>query len=1190
MSSHAQVIFFVFRSAGLLLVCLLTTTGYRADVDHEANSIHLQSGVTVTREISAGGRDLFQVSLDSEQLFKVSVEKGDLALELLVYGPREQALTRQLSHVYETLDISLATFIKGVYQIEVISRERDARSKYQLRVEGLRPATIEDRKLIAAHADEAKASFLSSEWTETSLRQALSIHDAAAAVFASAKHFQPAALASIRAGETCIVLGEYREALTQFHQAARQAKLAQAQLEHAQALSQIGRLYSYLGNNDRAASSLAEAISLLERTPTGAQAGTAKRTYAEALSNRGEVHYARGDLVTSRADFDQALKLFIEIRDRRGEARVRLFKGYINGTIGDTPKAVSEISEALNLFQVGGDKAGEGLCLTALGLAHSQSLKKELAVEMHRQAAQIFRSIGDRQSEATVLNALGQTYEFLKEYQTALQHYEKALQILSNSGFVELAAVTMFKVARTHRLIGNFDQALTHFQQSLKLSREAKKKRTEASALNELALIHAARGNRAKTVAQYHKLIRFYATGSDRRGQATALNNSGDFLLSLGETRGALRAYEQALPLTESTGDKVALVTNLYNLARANRKLGNFDKALSYIDRSISTIEQLRANVANPEVRTSYFAGVRTHYELLIDILMQLDRLRPGRDFGARAFLSSENARARSLIDLISASGADISAEASDTDLEKERELSGLIRSQAQYALEISMTTRDSAELMDVTRRINELKDQYLQLHAKTRTLSSGAVALTRTAVSVAQIQNELLDDGSILLEFALGKERSYLWAITRNTFTSHELPARSELEAKGLQVSELLTERQGIDVSRNPTDLPQISSDRIYQEAALQLSRMLLSPVADQLGKKRLIIVTEGVLQYIPIDALPDPGATGSQSNQLGGASGNPPPLVESHEVVMLPSISTLAAIRLPGTQIEARDKMIAVLADPVFNRDDDRVRSGLSNASAADSTTVQLGSATRAERRGGFARLVHSGEEADAILAVTPLGQGIAVEGFKATRETAIRSLSGNYKIVHFATHSVMNNEHPELSGIVLSMVNEDGSNAQGFMPLREIYNLNGSAVLVVLSACDTALGKDIKGEGLVGVTYGFMASGSKTVLASLWQVDDRATAALMRHFYKLMLQDGMTPSAALKSAKEHVRRQKGWEAPYFWAGFVLQGEYANHVVKPSSFGNWKDALAVILMLPVLFLGLQLISKRSRISSLQP
>jgi CHAT domain-containing protein len=173
------------------------------------------------------------------------------------------------------------------------------------------------------------------------------------------------------------------------------------------------------------------------------------------------------------------------------------------------------------------------------------------------------------------------------------------------------------------------------------------------------------------------------------------------------------------------------------------------------------------------------------------------------------------------------------------------------------------------------------------------------------------------------------------------------------------------------------------------------------------------------------------------------------------------------------------------------------------------------------------------------------------MVARAFDANRETAMRPSVGGYQIVHFATHGFFNTEHPELSGIVLSMVKPDGSKINGFMPLQDIYKLNLSAQLVVVSACDTALGKDIKGEGLVSLTRGFMYAGSRTVVTSLWKVDDRATAKLMKHFYESMLRDGMTPAAALRSAKQKIRGEKAWSAPFFWAGFVLQGEYKERVV---------------------------------------
>jgi CHAT domain-containing protein len=189
---------------------------------------------------------------------------------------------------------------------------------------------------------------------------------------------------------------------------------------------------------------------------------------------------------------------------------------------------------------------------------------------------------------------------------------------------------------------------------------------------------------------------------------------------------------------------------------------------------------------------------------------------------------------------------------------------------------------------------------------------------------------------------------------------------------------------------------------------------------------------------------------------------------------------------------------------------------------------------------------RLPFSRREAQAILSVTPEGQGMQALDFKASRATATGPDLSQYRVVHFATHGLLNSEHPELSGLVLSLVDPRGTPQDGFLGLEDVYNLNLSADLVVLSACETGLGKEIQGEGLLGLTRGFMYAGASRVVASLWSVNDAATAELMRHFYKAMEQDGLRPAAALRWAQMEIREQERWSQPYYWAGFVIQGEW--------------------------------------------
>ena len=251
----------------------------------------------------------------------------------------------------------------------------------------------------------------------------------------------------------------------------------------------------------------------------------------------------------------------------------------------------------------------------------------------------------------------------------------------------------------------------------------------------------------------------------------------------------------------------------------------------------------------------------------------------------------------------------------------------------------------------------------------------------------------------------------------------------------------------------------------------------------------------------------------------------------------------------------------MLAALADPVFEASDPRlaavgikassngliasVRSAESS-SAPSTLPFELARSARSFHRDGFGRLVFSNEEAESITGFAPKGSTLKATGFEANRKLVASGELGRYRIVHFATHGLINSEHPELSGLVLSLVDENGKPQDGFLRMSEIFNLRLPAELVVLSACQTALGQEIKGEGLVGLTRGFMYAGAERVVASLWQVDDQATAQLMRFFYRGMFKENLRPAAALRAAQIEMSRNSRWSEPYYWAGFVMQGEW--------------------------------------------
>jgi CHAT domain-containing protein len=314
----------------------------------------------------------------------------------------------------------------------------------------------------------------------------------------------------------------------------------------------------------------------------------------------------------------------------------------------------------------------------------------------------------------------------------------------------------------------------------------------------------------------------------------------------------------------------------------------------------------------------------------------------------------------------------------------------------------------------------------------------------------------------------------------------------------------------------------------------------MVVGPVVPLLSGKRLLIVRDGALQYIPFSALPTPGRCT-----------NAVPLSNMR-------LSTCASRVAAPTrwQEESAERGCHVGRSSLRLQGNERIKAGAQPflPSSLRPFSQQRTDLTRSANDLGLTRdgktylrrLLYTRSEADAVMAVTPPGKGMLALDFEASRRVATSSALAKYRIVHFATHGILDNKHPELSGLVLSLVNKEGRAQDGFLKLQDIYNLKLPVDLVVLSGCQTSLGEQVNGEGLIGLTRGFMYAGATRVVASLWSVSDMATASLMTDFYKAMEHDGMRPAAALRTAQIQMWRQKRWSAPYYWAAFQIQGEW--------------------------------------------
>jgi CHAT domain-containing protein len=643
---------------------------------------------------------------------------------------------------------------------------------------------------------------------------------------------------------------------------------------------------------------------------------------------------------------------------------------------------------------------------------------------------------------------------------------------------------------------------------------------------------------------------------------AMMLDRLGRIARDRGDNDKAGDYFREAVSITKRLAPESAeYAESLAALGGVMRDEKHLDSATEMFQQALSALESQIGHLGGSSgVRSGFRAKHADSYVEYLDLLMQQGR----REL---AFKVLERSRARALLETLAESHIDIRHGTDAALFERERSLQASIRAKLSSRMEL-MEGEHPVDLAAVNKAIDESLSQYDEVKEQIRNSAPGYAALTQPQpLGAKQAQEQLLDADTLLLEFALGKERSYVFALTPTSLVAYELPKRSEIEGTARHVYDLLTThnraiKEETNVQRNAR---LVEGEQEYRKTSAVLSQMILGPVVSQLERKRLLIVGDGTLQYIPFAVLPVPSTSPSENPSTASPSTAPKLLVAEHEIVNLPSASVLALLRRReenGRQ-SAHMKSVVVLADPVFDKDDSRVaksenrassrkpvprdnRRSISHSPGDDLTRSVSDLGLRTTRGSALPRLVFTRQEAAKIMEATPAGQGREALDFQASRATVIRGELAEYRIVHFATHGLLDNEHPELSGLVLSMVDRVGDPQNGFLDLEDIYNLNLPVDLVVLSACETGLGKEVTGEGLVGLTRGFMYAGASRVVASLWKVDDVATAELMGKFYRGMLREGLRPAASLRQAQMEMQKQKRWADPYFWGAFTIQGEW--------------------------------------------
>jgi CHAT domain-containing protein/tetratricopeptide (TPR) repeat protein len=1094
-----------------------------APVAAAEDELILIAGRPTGGEITGGATRSLKVVVRAGDFLRVGIEQRSIDLAVTLLAPGGEKIVEADRYYKAPERVFLLAAEGGTYTLELRAKARsDLKGFYEVRIEESRSATPEDRERARAELLFDEATSLFRRGTVDLSRQAGLKYEEARAAFRRLDDKSGEAMSLAHAGAAYFFGDERRKGIEYQRQALAFSRAHTHRFAEAMSLRQLGLVLSRDGDR--------QGILNLQ----------------QAL----EIFRTLGELT--------AVSITLDLIGSHYQAQ------------RDTQQAISYFKQALFIQQQLGDMTGQAAELSSIASAYNEQGEKQQALDFLNQAIPLVRATKNREVEAYILHIKFGVYNDLGEYQKALDSLEQALPLWREVGMRGNEASVIANMGVVYRALGDHRKALEHFKRALPIRRELGERAGEATILNHIGRALSDLGEHQAALDHLSRSLQLRRAVNDRGGEAATLNFIGATLLASGEAEKAAIHLAQALELARAAKAPKVEMRVLADLARAERTRGNITQALKWIEAALDMIESGRKNITSPQLRITHLASVQSYYELQIELLMELHRRDPSGGHDIRALQASERSRARGLLELLAEAGVDIRQGVARALLERESGLQQQIAAKSAEQVRLHTATASTTERKTaVDKELSELLDQHEQVQVKIRQASPRYAALTLPVAPALSDVQRLLDPDTVLLEYALGSEKSYVWAVTQDSLKSFELPRRAEIEQASRAVYELLT-------SRNVQPEGETAEGRLLRLAQADaelpariegLSRTILAPVAAQLaGRRRIVIIADGALQYIPFAALHAP-------------SGTPQPdaaLAANFEVAYLPSASTLALLRRRSDNRPRPTRAVAVVADPVFDEQDVRVRRARRDSSGLASTTDRgaadeavrpgnslrsgedilrervlrsLGGDGRGSASGRFPRLPFSRREAEMIFSVAPPSASAKILDFSASRETVMSREFGQYSIIHFATHGLLDSERPELSSIVLSLVDKEGRPVIGFLRLNEIYNLRLNAELAVLSACQTALGRDMRGEGMIGLTRGFMFAGARRVVASLWQVDDEATSELMKRFYEGMLRGKLSPTAALRSAQSEMARGAAGErfrSPYYWAGFVLQGEY--------------------------------------------
>lgn len=1066
---------------------------------------------------------LYQIKVSENAFFRLTLEKKDIYLKFKLSSPTKQIFFVAKKVAFDLEEFFWVTKEPGTYTIELetegyissvskfaftinklsvpLEKEKLYITAEQITNDSPNILTNQDNKILEAHLEKLREAL--NIWNELGNQRKMC--DVLTYI-----------------GHTNFLLGKREKALESFNNALKIAQLLEDKSKTGTIYNNLGLCSYYLGKIEQSLDFFGEGRKAFETIGD-------KRSLLTSYNNTASIMSIIGNNQKALNMFKEALNLAEELKfqERVGSLSVNI--GSIYYYIGEIELSLSYYKKSLDISTETQDKVSEHERLIKIGEIYITLGEYEKALANFNKSLDVAININNNELKGLSLLASAETYISLKDYSKAKSILDKCLPILSEVDNKIKKVDLLANIALVQANLGDDLKAMEIYNEALSLAKVLKFKNREATLLREVGSIQKKLGNLDSALNHFNESLKIIDLISAKKEKSATLIELGKLNEIKNNKQEALKIYTECIELNRSTFDKSGEAIALFHLAKLESEVDLLDSALLHIEEALNLIEKSFREIKTESLKYTYSSLLQSYYELGISLYMKKHKLNPNGKYDIKAIELCENSRNKIFLQKVKELNIDINYGVDISLVNKKKLLEENFGKKSDYIINLLSNNKGISNQEEVEISKNQLKiilEQIESLNTKIKEESPQYASLTISNFLEFRHIQENIDKNTLLLNYYLGNDKSYLWLVSRSEVKSYVLPPARKIED--------LT-RQFLDAIRlHPSE--KSTKAVAYKQLATGLGEILLGSVIDELREKKLVICGDGLIQIIPFGALAVANKQEKNSEYK--------PLIFTNEIISISSVSSVLLSRKELKQKIAPQGFLLAMGDPVYSPDDIRIKR---NQSIQDRSEVAVNGLNLVDvkREDLFSRLLYSRAEVNSII---KLATGLNVElftDFNANLENLL-SKAQDYKYTHIATHGILNAVEPELSTLIMSLYNENGKRQEGFLTLNKVFSLKLNAELVTLSACQTGIGKRIRGEGNIGLTNAFLSVGARRVLSSLWSVSDEASAELMRRFYENLFQLGGSPSRALREAQISMVKEKKWQYPFFWAAFQLQGEW--------------------------------------------